>query len=96
MVGDKNKLISIVLYGLSGPVTVSGKVYKSPEINGEMPGIGSNKEISYDDVAQVLNFIRNSWSNKAPKITIKDVTNIRNKFRGRQKSFTIDELSKKK
>lgn len=94
VVGDKNKLISIVLYGLSGPVTVDGKVYQAPEINGEMPGIGSNKEISDDDVAQVLNFIRNSWGNKAPKITIKDVTYIRNKFKGRQKSFTIDELSK--
>jgi hypothetical protein len=61
-----------------------------------MPGIGSNKEISDDDVAQVLNFIRNSWSNKAPKIAIKDVTSIRNKFKGRQKSFTVEELNRLK
>ena len=31
VVGDKNKLISIVLYGLSNLVTVSRKVYKAPE-----------------------------------------------------------------
>ena len=94
--GDKNKLISIVLYGLTGPIEVREKVYKAPEINGEMPGIGFNKEISDDDVAQVLNFIRNSWSNKAPKITINNVAAIRNKFKGRQKSFTIEELNKLK
>ncbi len=39
VVGDKNRFISIVLYGLTGPVNVSGKLYKAPEINGDMPGI---------------------------------------------------------
>ncbi len=91
--GDKNTLISIVLYGLNGPVLVAGKVYKAPEINGEMPGIGNNSDIEDDDVAQVLNYIRNSWSNHGSKITVDDVKTIRNKFKGRQKSFTIKELN---
>lgn len=91
--GDKNTLISIVLYGLNGPVKVAEKVYQAPEINGEMPGIGNNSDISDDDVAQVLNYIRNSWSNHGQKISINDVKAIRNKFKGRQKSFTIKELN---
>ena len=95
--GDKNRLISIVLYGLTGPVKVGGKVYKAPEINGDMPGVGQNKEIDNNDLAELLNFIRNSWGNKAPdKVTATDVTNIRNKLKDRQKSFTVEELNKLK
>lgn len=96
VVGDKNKLISIVLYGLAGPVTVKGKLYKAPEINGEMPGIGQNKEFSDDDIAQVLNFIRNSWNNKGERIKGEDINKVRNKNSGRQNPFTAEELNKLK
>lgn len=91
--GDKNKLIRIVLYGLTGSVRVAGKLYKAPEINGDMPGIGSNKEYTDDDIAQVLSLIRSSWSNKANKITATDISNIRNQYKDRQKAFTMDELN---
>ena len=94
VVGDKNKLIAIVLYGLTGPIKVGEKIYKAPEINGEMPGIASNKEFSDEDVAQVLSYIRKSWSNKAEKVNMNDVTDIRNKFKERQKPFTMEELNK--
>lgn len=92
--GDKNKLIPIVLYGLTGPVKVAGKVYKSPEINGDMPGIGQNTEFTDEDIAQLLSFVRKSWSNKAGKISAADVTNTRNKYKDRQKTFTAEELNK--
>ena len=94
VMGNKDKLLSIVLYGLSGPVTVNGKVYKAPEINGEMPGIGNNKEFSDEAIAQLLSFVRNSWSNKAEKIDSAEVKKVRKKFEGRQKSLTIEELNK--
>jgi mono/diheme cytochrome c family protein/glucose/arabinose dehydrogenase len=95
--GDKNKLISIVLYGLTGPVKVAGKVYKAPEINGDMPGIGQSKEFTDSDIAELLNFIRHSWSNKGKdKISPADVTNTRTKLKDRQKPFTTDELNKLK
>ncbi|KAA2239156.1 c-type cytochrome [Chitinophaga agrisoli] len=92
VLGDKNKMISIVLYGLTGPVPVNGKVYKAPEVSGEMPGIGSNDEFSDDDIAQVISFIRNAWTNKAEKVTEKDIQQIRQQYKGRQKSFTVEEL----
>jgi mono/diheme cytochrome c family protein len=94
--GNKDKLIAIVMYGLTGPVKIAGKVYKAPEINGDMPGIGQNKEYTDDDIAQVLSFIRSSWGNKAEKITATDITNLRSKFKDRQKNFTVDELNKLK
>lgn len=90
--GDKNKIISIVLYGLSGPVKVGDKSYEAPEINGEMPDFATNKDYSDEDIAQVISFVRSSWSNKAERVTTNDVTHIRNKFQGRQKPFTMQEL----
>jgi mono/diheme cytochrome c family protein len=90
--GDKHRLAAIVLFGLTGPVTVAGKQYKTPEISGDMPGIGSNDEFSDKDIAEVLSFIRGAWSNHAGKVTEKDIQDVRKQYKGRQKSFTIEEL----
>ena len=90
--GNKNQLIPIVLYGLTGPVKVADHVYKSPEINGDMPGIASNDEYSDADIAQVLSYISNSWNNKGSVITAKDITDTKKKYAGRQKTFTEEEL----
>ncbi|WP_315898165.1 c-type cytochrome [Chitinophaga pinensis] len=90
--GDKHKLAAIVLFGLTGPVTVAGKQYKAPEISGDMPGIGSNDEFSDKDIAEVLSYIRGAWSNRAAKVTEKDIQEVRKQYKGRQKSFTISEL----
>lgn len=90
--GKKERLIAIVLYGLTGPVQVNGKIYKSPEINGDMPGIANNDEFSDADIAQLLSFIRNAWSNKSDKITETEVQAVRKKYKGREKSFTMEEL----
>lgn len=92
--GDKSRLIPIVLYGLTGPVKVGEKLYKAPEINGDMPGIGQNDELSDEDIAQVLSFIRQSWNNKGERITAKEITTTRSKYKGRQNTFTMEELNK--
>jgi mono/diheme cytochrome c family protein len=65
-----------------------------PEINGEMPGIGNNKDYSDKDIAEVISFIRKSWSNNADNVKAEDVEDIRKKYSGRQKAFTIEELIK--
>ncbi|SFW26392.1 DUF7133 domain-containing protein [Chitinophaga sancti] len=91
--GDKKRLISIVLYGLTGPVDVNGKHYKAPEISADMPGIGSNDEYNDQDIAEVISFIRNCWSNQGSKVTDKDIQEVRKKYKGRQKPFTIAELN---
>ncbi len=91
--GNKNKLISIVLYGLTGPINVNGHVYQAPEISGDMPGIGHSEEITDEDIAEVLSFIRSSWQNDAAKIAVKDIVNIREKYKGRKSAFTQEELT---
>lgn len=92
--GDKSRLIAIVLFGLTGPVQVNGHLYKAPEINGDMPGIGYSKEFSDEDVAQLLSFVRRSWQNNADKVNPEDVTKLRRKFKNREKAFTMEELNK--
>jgi mono/diheme cytochrome c family protein len=91
--GRKDKLISIVLFGLTGPIHVKGHLYKAPEITGDMPGIGYNKDLSNEDIAQLLSFIRKSWQNNAEKISAEEVTKVRENLRGRQKAFTEEELN---
>lgn len=92
VIGDKGKLISIVLYGLTGPVKVNGHLYEAPEISADMPGIAHSEEISDDDVAQVLSFIRGSWQNNAGKVTSDEVSQVRKRYKGREKAFTVAEL----
>ncbi len=94
--GNKSRLIPIVLYGLTGPVKVSGKWYKPPETSGDMPGIGTNKEFTDEDIAQVLSLIRNAWNNKAGKIIPEDIGEMRGKYKDRQKTFTMEELEQLK
>lgn len=91
--GNKKAFISIVLYGLTGPVEVHGKLYKAPEINGDMPGIGGSDEFNDADIAQLLTFLRSAWKNKADKVSAADIQQVRKQFNGRQKPFTAAELS---
>jgi len=90
--GDQNRLVKVILYGLSGPIKIGTKVYKSPEISGEMPGLAANSNFSDEDIAQVANYIRNSWSNKGGKISREVVSEIREKYKGRQNAFNEVEL----
>ncbi len=90
--GDKDVLIAIVLYGMTGPVTVGGKVYTVPEVAGEMPGIIHNRDLVEADVALMLSYIRNSWGNEAPDITLDDVKRVKATFTDRQQPFTEVEL----
>ncbi len=92
--GSKKKLIAIVLFGLTGPVQVKGHVYKAPEINGDMPGIGYSKDMPNEDVAQLLSYIRKSWQNEADKVSTEEVATIRQQLEGRQKAFTVAELDR--
>lgn len=94
VMGKKERLISIVLYGLTGPVKVGNKVYKVPEVTGDMPGFGNNPEFSDQAVAELLSFIRNAWENQADEVSREEVSQIRRQFKKREHAFTTDELDR--
>ncbi len=90
--GDKNKLISIVLYGLTGPVKVGDKTYAPPDVAAAMPGMSTNDNLGDKEISQIVSYIRNAWNNKVGKVTEDEVKTIRQKYRGRQEPFTTKEL----
>ena len=61
---DKNRLVKIILQGMRGPITAKGVKY-----DGEMASIS----LTDKETADVINYIRNSWGNKAAMITVADV-----------------------
>jgi len=92
--GDKDRLIAIVLFGLNGPVSVNGHLYKAPEINGDMPGIGYSPAFTNESIAELLSYIRKSWRNNAENVSAEEVAKVRSKYKKRQKAFTVTELDK--
>ena len=87
--GNKKRLISLVLFGLSGPIKVNGKLYES----GQMPGVAHDPSISNEEVAQLLSYIRNSWKNNADEVRVEEVAEIRQEFKDRNSSFTVEEIN---
>ena len=87
--GNKDKVIATVLYGVTGDIIVNGAV---PKVTGDMPGIGQSPEFSDSDIAEIVSFIRAAWSNNTSDVSETDVRRIRNKFKGRKKAFTMNEI----
>lgn len=84
--GDPQKLIKILLHGLSGPINT--KTY--PDV---MPALGFNTD---DYIASVLSYIRNDMGNKASVIKPADVKKIRDQHASRTKPWTLTELESSK
>ena len=80
--GDPEKLIKILLHGLSGPV--DGKTYADI-----MPPLGGNTD---EYIASVISYIRNDMGNKASVVKPDLVKKVRQVSSGRTTPWTIKEL----
>jgi mono/diheme cytochrome c family protein len=67
--GDKERLITITIQGLSGKIEVNGRVY-----NSVMP---PNGHLSNREIADVLTYIRQSFGNDASEVTEEEVQKVR-------------------
>ena len=65
---DKVRSIKQVIYGAQGEMTVNGVAY-----DGSMPAQGLNDQ----QVADVLNYIRNSWGNKGEIVLEEEIKIVR-------------------
>lgn len=70
VMGDKNKLIGVILHGLEGEITVNGQVYKTA-----MP---PHQYLTDQQVADVLTYIRSSFGNQAEPVLPAEVAFVRN------------------
>jgi mono/diheme cytochrome c family protein len=69
VLGDKTKLIKVLLLGLNEDVEIEGEYYSNP-----MPPQAALKD---EEIADVLTFVRNSFGNKAGAITPAQVKTVR-------------------
>jgi mono/diheme cytochrome c family protein len=79
--------IRILLNGIQGPLTVRGARY-----DGIMPPYGIGVEMSDNQVAAVLTYVRQSWGNRASAITPQDVARERGAPRSVTGPVTAEEL----
>ena len=68
--GDPQKVVHIVKYGLTGKIMVGPDIY-----NGMMPPWGS--QLSAEQIAGVITYIRTSWGNNASPVTAALVTAVK-------------------
>ncbi|QJW90006.1 c-type cytochrome [Spirosoma taeanense] len=69
VLGDKKKLITVLLKGLEGPIEVKGQSY-----NSVMP---QHSFLNDADIAEVLTHIRSNFGNTADAVTVAEVSDVR-------------------
>lgn len=69
VLGDKGRLIKIVLNGFNENVEISGDTYTNV-----MPALNMLKD---QEIANVLTYVRNSFTNKASAVTVAEVKKAR-------------------
>lgn len=84
VLGKPDIIARIVLNGLAGPVKVSGRTY-----NLAMPPL---PQLTDEDVASVLTYIRREWEHTASAVEVKDVTAVREASKGHMAMWTEEEL----
>jgi mono/diheme cytochrome c family protein/glucose/arabinose dehydrogenase len=90
--GKPETLISILLHGMTGPVTVAGVDYKP---SADMPSLGMNPMFTDQKLADVATYVRNEWGNKAPAVTPDLVKKQREATKDRTgRPWTAPELKK--
>lgn len=90
--GNTDRLVSILLHGMMGPLKVNGKSYNPPL---PMPGLGANPMFKDADLAAISTFIRNHFGNKASVVTAKDVAAVRKKTEGQAGPYQAKDIQGK-
>ena len=85
--GDPDKMIRILLHGLSGPV--NGQTYGA----GLMPRIEALGQGDPNRITQVANFVRYAWGNGQTPIPVEEVKRVIEETKNRKRApYTLAEL----
>ncbi len=90
--GDTRRLVALVIKGYTGPITVKGVNFNNILIAVDMqfPILKENAKL-----ADVLNYIRTAWSNKADAAITPDfIQKIRDEFKDRTTPWNAEDLAK--
>ncbi|HVW95572.1 MAG TPA: cytochrome c [Mucilaginibacter sp.] len=69
VLGDKKKLIGIVLHGFNEDVEINGQTFSN--------SMTPHAELSDQQIADVLTYVRNNFGNKASRVTPAEVKKVR-------------------
>lgn len=69
VLGDKKKIIQIVLHGMNDRIAIDDDYYSN--------NMAPHKDLTNQQIADVLTYIRNSFGNKASAVTVKEVQAVR-------------------
>jgi mono/diheme cytochrome c family protein len=83
-VGEPSVPIRIIIHGLQGPLEVAGQTYNVP--------MAALPDLKDAEVADVLTYVRQSWSNDAAPVSAETVRQVRAKHADRKTPWTIGEL----
>ncbi|MBN1449166.1 MAG: cytochrome c [Bacteroidetes bacterium] len=83
--GDPMIPIKIVLHGFQGPIERNGNRY-----NGVMQPW--KNDLSDQEIADVINYVRTNWGNSATEITPNAVEEVRAATKSRSGAYTEEEL----
>jgi len=90
--GDTKRLVALVIKGYMGPIEVKGQKFNNIliAVDTQFPMLKENAKL-----ADVLNYIRTAWSNKADKaITPEFVEKVREEFKDRTTPWNAEDLAK--
>lgn len=88
-VADAKRLGLIILHGLQGPVSVKGKEYN---FNLAMPGLIRNETISDKDIADVMSYVTNAFSDMPKFLSAEKVSELRTLIPKSGAEYTEEEL----
>ncbi len=83
VLAHRDALISVILHGVEGPI--NGLTYEAP-----MAPMGGNDNTW---VAAVASYVRTSFGNQSPLVTVEDVARVRATFPDRKEAWTIETLN---
>ncbi len=71
VLGDKSKIIYIVLHGMTDRIPIDDEFYSN--------NMATHTDLNDQQIADVLTYVRNSFGNKASAVTAAEVKAVRNK-----------------
>lgn len=74
--GSMKRLAAIILHGVSGPIHVNGKLY---QLTNEMPALVNNKDVSDQDIVDIIRYTQNAFAKQGKGISAADVKKMREK-----------------
>lgn len=87
--GPVERLGLVILHGLKGPIHVNGKAYN---FNAKMPGFIYNEQISDEDIADIIMFLQNAFTERPKGANPKMIQSLRDE-KPEADMYTEEELT---